>query len=195
MDDPRDVDLWRQVASGDERAFEALFLRYGKRVYNYCFRRTGSWAIAEDLTSSVFLEAWRKRTTLELTGSSLLPWLLGTATNLARNLQRGTIRGEKAVRRLPDPGAVPDFADEVAERADEERLMREVLNLLSELPKKDQEVVHLSVWSGLSHAEVADMLGEPIGTIKSRLSRAKARLRELANRDEAPTGREGSRDE
>ena len=93
----------------DERSLGLLFERHAKLIYNYCFRRVGNWATAEDLVSVVFLEAWRKRGTL-LDPEKALPWLYGIATNVVRNRRRWERRYAAALSRIPpaqrgDPGA------------------------------------------------------------------------------------------
>ena len=79
---PEDVtdeeELWRRVRDGDGDAFGGLFERHAQAVFAYCLRRTGVWAVAEDLVSVVFMETWRKRTSITVE-DSLLPWLYGTA--------------------------------------------------------------------------------------------------------------------
>ena len=161
---------------GDPGAFGTLFERHGRAVYNYCFRRTADWAAAEDLTSVVFLEAWRKRNDVRIAGDTLLPWLYGVATNVLRNRSRSLRRYRAALERLPR-GHEADFADDAAERLDDEAQMQRVLDAYQVLTKRDQDVLALCVWSGLSYEEAAIALDLPVGTVRSRLSRARARLR------------------
>lgn len=185
-----DKDLWALASGGDGAAFGVLFERHARSVYNFCFRRTADWALAEDLASIVFLQAWRHRGT-PLRGESVLPWLLGVALNVLRDHHRSLRRFRNALQRVPPPIEVPDFADDLAGRIDDERVMREILAIVARLPVRDQDVLSCS-WGGLSYEETAATLDLPIGTVRSRLSRAKARLRELAAanghyRDEEPT--------
>jgi RNA polymerase sigma factor (sigma-70 family) len=173
-----DRDLWALAGSGDRVAFGELFDRYARRVYNFCFRRTADWALAEDLTSVVFLQAWRHRAT-PLRGESALPWLLGVAVNVLRDHQRSLRRFHETLKRVPPASNTPDFAEDVAERIDDERAIRELLSIMTQLPTSDQEVLSCS-WAGLSYEDIALALDLPIGTVRSRISRAKTRLRELA---------------
>lgn len=161
---------------GDEHAFGELFDRHARAVYNYCFRRTADWSVAEDLTSVVFLETWRRRDQVRMSGDSLLPWLYGVATNVLRNHRRSLRRHRDALARLPLP-ATPDETEDAAARVDAERRMREVLESIRSLPRRDQEVLVLCVWEGLGYAEAAEALGVPVGTVRSRLARARERLR------------------
>jgi RNA polymerase sigma factor (sigma-70 family) len=166
--------------------FGTLFERHGRAIYNYCFRRTADWAVAEDLTSVVFLEAWRKRTEVRLQGDALLPWLYGVATNVLRNRSRSLRRHKAALARLPR-GHEADFADDVAQRLDDQAQMLSILERVQTLSKGDQDVLALCVWSELSYEEAAIALDVPVGTVRSRLSRARARLHDEA--DVAPQRR------
>ena len=173
-----DSTLWSRFRRGDTDAFGLLFERHAKLIYNYCFRRSGDWAAAEDMLSIVFLEAWRQRDK-ELPPGKVLPWLYGIATNVVRNRRRSELRFAAALRRLPARRPEFSFAEGVDQRLDDERQMRRVLVLLAQLPKREQDVFALCAWSQLSYEDAALALGEPVGTIRSMLSRARRRLREL----------------
>ncbi|WP_067450271.1 RNA polymerase sigma factor [Actinomadura macra] len=188
---PTDAELWVRARDGDEAAFGTLFDRHARTVYNYCFRRTASWSEAEDLTSVVFLETWRRRTAVPLPSGSLLPWLYGVATNVLHNHRRSLRRHRAALARLPAPLPQPDGADEAAARLDAERAMRRVMDSIRTLPRRDQEVLALCVWEGLDYADAAAALGVAVGTVRSRLARARARLRDVpGHRVPEPDGRE-----
>jgi RNA polymerase sigma-70 factor, ECF subfamily len=161
----------------DPAMFGTLFERHGRAVYNYCFRQTADWSAAEDLTSIVFLEAWRRRKEVRIHGDTLLPWLYGVATNVLRNRSRSLRRYRSALVRMPVDHEI-DFADDADERIDDERQMRRVLDAVRLLPKRDQDVLALCVWSELSYEEAAVALDVPVGTVRSRLSRARRRLRD-----------------
>jgi RNA polymerase sigma factor (sigma-70 family) len=180
MTGPPDTELVAAARQGDAAAFGALYRRHARAVYNLLFRRTADWGRAEDLTSAVFLEAWRRREAIRLHEGSALPWLLGVATNLRRNHWRSMLRGRRALARLGEGGREPDFADDAAGRLDDERRMRELLALVGRLPRHERHVLALCDWSGLSYAEAAIALEVPVGTVRSRLSRARRRLRALA---------------
>jgi RNA polymerase sigma factor (sigma-70 family) len=160
-------------------AFGRLFERHARAIYNFCFRRTADWSTAEDLTSVVFLEAWRKRDT-ELLPDKVLPWLYGIATNVVRNRRRTNRRYAAALARFVPPDLPPDFTEEILDRLDDERQMAEMLRLVSRLPRDQQDVLALCVWTGLSYEDASLALGIPVGTVRSRLARARTKLRELA---------------
>jgi RNA polymerase sigma-70 factor (ECF subfamily) len=165
-----------------------LFERHGRTIYNYCFRRVGSWSVAEDLVSIVFLEAWR-RVDKPLPSGKELPWLFGIATNVVRNRRRSERRYAAALRRVPQPSAEPSFADDSDERIDDEELMGSALGLLERVPRREREVFALCAWSALSYEDAAVALEIPVGTVRSRLSRARVRLQEL----DPGIGHEGDR--
>jgi RNA polymerase sigma factor (sigma-70 family) len=172
-----DAELWSRAADDDSDAFAGLFERHARTIYNYCFRLTADWALAEDLTSVVFLEAWRRRR-LQVPGALILAWLLGIAANLVRNQRRSLRRYRSALARVPPPSRDPDFADDVAERVDGERQMTSMLRLLRQLPRRQQDVLLLCDWTGLTYQEASVALRIPVGTVRSRLSRARRSLRE-----------------
>lgn len=175
-----DRDLWERAAAGEYDGFGELFDRHARTVYNFLFRRTASWSEAEDLTSAVFLHAWRRRREIVLDRDSALPWLLKVADYCARNQRRSLRRYLQALDRLQIPrDDQPDHADAVAARVDDERAMGEVRMALLRLPKHEREVVELCIWAGLDQQAAATALGVPVGTVKSRLSRARRRLRGL----------------
>jgi len=97
MTQATDEQLWAHAAAGSPEAFGELYERHARPVYNYCFRRTANWALAEDLTSVVFLEAWRKRESVVFAGESLRPWFLGVATNVLRGRWRSQRRHHAAL--------------------------------------------------------------------------------------------------
>lgn len=188
---PTDAVLWSRARDGDELAFGVLFDRHSRTVYNYCFRRTADWSAAEDLTSVVFLETWRRRGQVRMESDSLLPWLYGVATNVLKNHRRSLKRHRDALTRMPLLPGVPDGSEEVAGRLDAERRMRRVMDSIRTLSRRDQEVLVLCVWEGLGYAEAASALGIPVGTVRSRLARARERLRDdaAAAAEPSPAGR------
>ena len=165
-----------EIRAHPQQAFGRLFEQHSETIYNYCFRQTASWHAAEDLTSTVFLEAWRGRERVVVQGDSLLPWLYGIATNVCRRQRRSVFRGWRAVRRFPPDLDHPDPADDVAGRVDDERRMAEVLSVIDRLPAGERDVVALVVWEELDYETAAAALDIPVGTVRSRLHRARRRL-------------------
>ncbi|MEU6550513.1 RNA polymerase sigma factor [Streptomyces sp. NPDC046915] len=169
-----------RIRAGDREAFAELYEEYARAVYNHALRLTGNWAEAEEAMSETFLAAWRARGTVEPEGGSLKPWLLGIATHKARNANRGVRRRLAFLARSPEPRPVEDFADETAGRIDDARRLALVHDALRRLRRQDREVLTLCVASGLDYQQAAEALGIPVGTVRSRLSRARARLARLS---------------
>ncbi|WP_405600869.1 RNA polymerase sigma factor [Streptomyces sp. NBC_01410] len=180
-----------RIRAGDQEAFGELFDAYARSVYNHAYRLTGDWSVAEDVVSLTFLEAWRLRGKADRDGGSLRPWLLGIATNVTRNARRAARRHAAAVARLPPGEAVRDFADEVAGRLDDTDRLALVQTALATLRRPEREVLALVVWAGLDYAAAAEALGVPVGTVRSRLFRARTKL---AKEVEPPTRRGQVRD-
>src|SRR5699024_6044362 len=135
-------------------------------IHRFALRRTGDPDHAEDVTATVFLEAWRRRRGTVLHQPAALPWLYGVATNVLRNWRRSRRRHDAALERLrhrplPSPRLVEQQAEAVAEA-------RHVLDRLPDLPRRELDVVVLAVWEELSTAEIAVALDIPAGTVKSR---------------------------
>lgn len=181
--DSSDAALWARLRAADATALTALFDAYARPVYNFAFRRTASWASAEDVTQATFVTVWRRAAAHDLPALEhpvALPWLLGVADRESRGVARSRGRRHRLQQRLDSVGGaepfVADHADAVSDRLDDERRMRQVRDAVRVLPRHQRVVVELVVWSGLSLAETATALGVAEGTVKSRLSRAKARL-------------------
>ncbi|MEV7285132.1 RNA polymerase sigma factor [Streptomyces sp. NPDC093252] len=177
------TQLRSRIRAGDPTAYAELFDSYARAVYNHAFRLTADWSTAEDVMAATFLEAWRLRDRVSPEGGSLRPWLLGIATNTARNQFRSNRRyraaaGAAAAAELSL--AVPDHADEVAGRLDDRRRLATVLTSLAALRRTEREVIALCLGEGLDYESAAEALGIPVGTVASRLSRARRKLRTLA---------------
>ena len=198
-----DPSLRIRLRDGDHTAFSSLFDEFAQQVYAHAFRLTGDRSMAEDVTAGTFGQAWRSRRKIEADGGSLRPWLLGIATNLARSARRSERRQRAVADRLRPDTPVPDFADQVADRMEATERVRAVRRAVGLLRRPEQEGVARCVWAGLDYAQTGEALGIPVGTVKSRLSRARARLaRELIKpvpqvRDDRATGaaRPGGRDD
>ncbi|WP_416963229.1 RNA polymerase sigma factor [Streptomyces sp. Agncl-13] len=188
----------KRIRAGDHDAFGEIFDAYARSVYNHAFRLTGDWAQAEDIVSLTFLDAWRLRGKVDEEGGSLRPWLLGIATNVTRNTRRAARRHAAALSRLPRDEVERDFADEVAARLDDTAELALVRAASATLRRAEREVLALCVWSGLDYRAAAEALGVPVGTVRSRLSRARAKLAkhlksvELPLRDGQMKGDRGS---
>lgn len=192
------TDMRTRVRDGDPSAFAELFDAYARSVYNHAFRLTADWSAAEDVMSAAFMEAWRRRSSVEAEGGSLRPWLLGIATNVARSQYRSNRRYRNAAEAAAAAGAalerVEDHAEETAGRLDDRRRIAATLKALSLLKRPEREVLTLCLWEGLEYTEAARVLGIPVGTVRSRLSRARGRFRKLADAELRSEQREKKRE-
>lgn len=182
MDDTALLDLARR---GDEQAFAQLFDRHSDGVFGYAAVRLRSRDAALDVVSYVFAEAWRQRHTIETQAGSLRPWLFAVARNCtARQITANLRRDHRGT--VPEQ-RTPDHADRVAERLDASGVFPAVLEEIDRLPAGAREALTLHVWGAMTYEEIASELGVEVGTVKSRLSRARARLAKVLHPDD-PSG-------
>ncbi|MFD4636660.1 RNA polymerase sigma factor [Lentzea sp. NPDC058436] len=179
---PPDTLLWERIAQGDHAAFTELFERHAEAVWNYAYRLTASWSQAEDLLSATFLTAWRKRGDAQLVRDSALPWLYTVTANRARTEWRASRRALRLVTRLT-PQDERDHADDVAARTDAQRRLAEVVAAIAKLPASEREIAQLCLLGDVSVADAAALLGITESSVRARVSRARARLRDLTPED------------
>jgi RNA polymerase sigma-70 factor (ECF subfamily) len=159
--------------------FGTIFDRHATVLHRYLVRRLGPDE-AESMVGEVFRIAFERRHTYDQSRSTARPWLYGIATNLLAKYRRREARRMHAVARLASQRLPPlDLADGVSRAVDAADLWSRVADAVTALPEVERDALVLHVWEGLSYEEVADALGVPIGTVRSRLHRARARLREL----------------
>ena len=178
MDDrPADADLIAASLT-DPARFALIFDRHYGVIHRYLARRIG-WALAEDLTAAVFLKAFESRERFRPRASSAAPWLYGIASNVLRRHARTEVRRLRAYGRLPRGEAADVDVGAVVDRADAASAAPRVYKALAELHEAERTTLLLVAWADLSYEEVAVALDIPVGTVRSRLHRARGRLREL----------------
>ncbi|WSQ12095.1 RNA polymerase sigma factor [Streptomyces sp. NBC_01231] len=185
--------------SWDEpEAFAVLFDRHADSVHRYAARRLGAEA-AEDVMAETFTTAFQQRFRFNTELADARPWLFGIATNLIGRHRRAEGRRLKAIGRLPSgvPGdqAEETVADRVAARVSAQALRRELAGALARLPARHRDVLLLVAWADLGYEEVARALGVPVGTVRSRLHRARRKVREALGGSDPTAFREESDDE
>lgn len=174
-----DETLWREARAGDPAAYERVYDRHRDRVFGQASRLLRSRLEAEDVTALVFLEAWRRRRDVRIVDGSVLPWLLVTTNNVVRNTRRAAARHRRALDRIAALAPVDDRAERAFESVDTAPERADVREALAALRSSDRDVLLLCVVAELPMAAAAAALGLPVGTVKSRLSRAKRRFAEL----------------
>jgi RNA polymerase sigma-70 factor, ECF subfamily len=175
-----EAETWSRARSGDSASFAALFDRHRDRVFGQALRLLRKPHDAEDVTAMVFLEAWRRRDAVRVVDGSIIAWLLVTTNNVVRNHTRSSHRYRLALSKLSEPAPEPDRTPEVDDALDNRARDRMIRDAFAGLPAADQDVITLCVLEQIPLAEAATVLRVPIGTVKSRLSRAKRRLGDLA---------------
>ncbi|KFG00476.1 RNA polymerase sigma70 factor [Streptomyces scabiei] len=177
--DREDSDARVIERSRDEpELFAVLYDRYADTVHRYAARRLGPEA-AEDLMAETFVTAFQRRHTYDMERADARPWLFGIATNLVRRHRRAEARRFRALARLPAPVEHEEaVADRAVARAGATGVRRELAAALAGLSARHRDVVLLVAWAGLDYEEAARALDVPVGTIRSRLNRARGRLRE-----------------
>ncbi|HSS34195.1 MAG TPA: RNA polymerase sigma factor [Solirubrobacterales bacterium] len=157
----------------EPRTFGLIFERHFSRIHGYLRRRLDD-QLADEVTAQTFLVAFDRRADFDQRRPDSRPWLFGIATNLARNHRRREARELRAIAGMtPDPGF---GVDGVEARIDAERMRGLLAQSLADLPSEEADVLRLLVWAELDQPEIADALEIPLGTVKSRLSRARGRL-------------------
>ena len=160
--------------------FGVLFDRHATVVHRYLVRRLGP-DHAEALVGDVFRIAFERRSAYDLERPTARPWLYGIATNLVAKQRRSEARRFRAVARLAAQRTpTSEFADRVSVDVDAVAVWPRVVDAVTALPEPERDALILHVWEGLSYEDVAGALGVPIGTVRSRLHRARERLRALA---------------
>jgi len=181
---PADVDLIERALRGEREAFAALYSRYQAIIYRFARSMTGSEAIAEDVTQEVFLTLMGNLARYEPERACLSTYLYG----IARNLTRARLRRERRFVNLEDPvalasgsGTWDDSAAVLARAQDLASLRKAIVRL----PSRHREVVVLCDIHGLSYVEAAGVIETPVGTVRSRLHRARQLLVAILRPDAA----------
>jgi len=180
MADDSDAEVIAASLS-EPAAFGTVFDRHAETLLRFLVRRVGP-DTAEELLGDLFRIAFEARTGFDLTRANARPWLYGIGSNLLRHHRRSEGRRLRAMADVVAlPGAVEE--DPVASEVDARSLASGTARLVAELPEGEREVLLLAVFEELSYEEIATALGIPIGTVRSRLNRARGRLRELLGRN------------
>jgi len=168
------TELARRFVAGDERALADIYGRWSSLVYSLAMRSLGDVSDAEDATQRVFVKAWQSRERYDASRASLSAWLVGITRNVIADAHEARARERSITEQLtaitsPGESAAPD-----AELAD--RLV--VADEMARLEPIPRQVVELAFFDDLTHTQIADRLGMPVGTVKSHIRRSLSRLRD-----------------
>ncbi|WP_285706813.1 RNA polymerase sigma factor [Microtetraspora sp. NBRC 16547] len=161
----------------DPEAFAPLFDRYSTMLYRYVSFRLGA-EVAEDLVGETFLIAFRRRGSYDLSYRDARPWLLGIATKLVTRHRRAEVSRYRALERQAPVQTVDGPEEAVTHDLTAEGSRPALLHALAQLSRGDRDVLLLIVWSDMTYEEAARALDIPIGTVKSRLNRARRKVRD-----------------
>ncbi|NIK60874.1 RNA polymerase sigma factor [Kribbella shirazensis] len=172
---PADADV---IRGATREEFALLFDRHAMTIHRYVARRL-STADADDLLSQTFLIAYERRDRYVGPADGALPWLYGIATNLIHRRRRSEVRQYRAYARSEPAGRYygDPLAGEVASRVDAEAAQRALTRALAGLREQERDVLLLYAWEDLGYAEIAAALDIPVGTVRSRLHRARKSVR------------------
>jgi RNA polymerase sigma-70 factor (ECF subfamily) len=165
-----DGDLIARVGEGDAGAFEQLYRRYSRPVFALALRRLGDRGRAEDAVQETFASIWRSAGSYRRERGPGAPWLYAVARNAIVDRRRalGPVPAEPVDEASSDAG--PD------ERAESSWTAWRIHRALIELPEQERKLIELAYWGGLSQSEIADFVGIPLGTVKTRTRSALSRL-------------------
>ena len=177
-----DSELMAEVANGSSVALEELYLRYSRVILSFATRMLGDRQSGEELLQEVFVRTWRQASSYSVSRGTVVTWLLSITHNLSIDELRK--RGRRPVKAsAPDPSllmmnisSTEPSAHELAEVAE---LRKTVSDAMIRLPSKQRIALELAYYNGLSQREIAEALGEPLGTIKTRMRLGLQKLREL----------------
>ncbi|MGB2953234.1 MAG: sigma-70 family RNA polymerase sigma factor [Gaiellaceae bacterium] len=165
-----DSELITRVASRDQEAFDVLYKRYVRPVFGLALRRLGDRGRAEDATQETFASVWRSASSYRPERGAGGPWLYAVARNAI--VDRSRARTDP----VAEPRDTPSSEPEPPERAEAGWVAWRVHRALEELPEHERTLIQLAYWSGLSQSEIAEFLGMPLGTVKTRTRSALSRL-------------------
>jgi RNA polymerase sigma-70 factor (ECF subfamily) len=168
-----DGELIRRVGSGDRMAFEVLYRRYARPVFGLALRRLGDRGRAEDAVQETFASVWRAAGSYRPERGPGAPWLYAVARN-------AIVDNGRARREPPVEGGEEKASDETpADRAESGWVAWRVHRSLAELPDNERIVLELAYWGNRSQSEIAELLGIPLGTVKTRTRTGLARLADM----------------
>ncbi|MBC9711941.1 RNA polymerase sigma factor [Streptomyces sp. TRM66268-LWL] len=178
-----DAEVIRRSLAQPE-LFAQLYDRYAPDIHRYAARRLGDGA-ADDLTADTFLAAFRTRSRYDLSRGNARPWLYGIAANLIGKQRRTEIRALRALARTGTDPLAESWVDRADSRVDAQSAHAPLAGALAGLSAGDRHVLLLVAWADLSYPEVAEALGIPLGTVRSRLNRARRKVRSALGADPA----------
>jgi len=169
--DASDASLLARVLSGDERAMASLYDRYSRVVYSVALRVLRDPAASEDVLQEVFMQIWRNPSSFTAARGSLGGWL----SIVARNRSIDTLRRKRPTVDVDDVALASAF--NLADDAERNLLTQRARAVMVQLPREQRKTLEMAFFDGLTHSEIAEMTGDPLGTVKTRIRSALLTLR------------------
>jgi RNA polymerase sigma-70 factor (ECF subfamily) len=166
-----DAALLMLVQRGDDHAMASLFDRYSKVVYSVALRVLRDPAAAEDVLQEVFMQIWRNPDSFVATRGSLGGWL----AVVARNRSIDTLRRKRPTEQVDDMALASNY--NLADEAERNSIMEKARSVILMLPVEQRKTLEMAFFDGLTHSEIAEMTGDPLGTVKTRIRSALSMLR------------------
>ena len=164
-----DEEAMQLVQDGNPRAFELIYDRHGGAAFSLAYRMVGNRVTAEDITQEAFLSIWRSRLRYDQARGSVRTWVLGIVHNRAIDALRRNVvhdRRRETMEGVEERHEAKERTDVEAARREEARSIRTALDTL---PDDQRRTIELAYFGGFSHSQIADLLNEPIGTVKGRM--------------------------
>jgi RNA polymerase sigma-70 factor (ECF subfamily) len=183
-----DEEVMQLVADGNPRAFELIYDRHGGAAFSLAYRMVGNRVTAEDTTQEAFLSIWRSRVRYDRSRGSVRTWVLGIVHNRAIDaLRRGGVhdRRQEPIEGAEDRFEAPERTEVEVARRDEAAGVRRALDTL---PDDQRRTIELAYFGGFSHSEIAELLDEPVGTVKGRMRLGLDKLRRRLGEGHAAGG-------
>ena len=179
--DLSDAEVIALIASGDSRALEVLYDRYSRVVYSFAVRIVSDPQLAEEVLQEVFFRVWQQGSAFRSSRGSLITWLLSITHNLAIDeVRKRNRRPQKAESETPELvlGSVADASTDIEEEVWLSGVRSVINTALERLPGEQRDVIELAYFRGMTQREIAEVLSQPLGTIKTRMRLGLQKLRE-----------------
>jgi RNA polymerase sigma-70 factor, ECF subfamily len=167
--DLADEEVMQLVQGGNPRAFELLYDRHGGAAFSLAYRMVGNRSAAEDIVQEAFLSIWRSRLRYDQARGSVRTWVLGIVHNRAIDALRRSMvhdRRRETMEGIEERQEAPERTEVEAARREEARSIRDALQTL---PDEQRKTIELAYFGGFSHSQIAELLNEPVGTVKGRM--------------------------
>ena len=184
--DPDDLELHRRLSEGDREAFDELYHRYGPSAYGLAYRLTGQQMLAQDVVHDAFMALWRAPEAFDPARGAFRTFFLSLVHHRAVDTVRREERLRKRTERAAnlEPVAGEDVAEDVVNEAFLGVRRREVREALKTLPAAQRQVLEMAYFQAYTQAKIAEELGIPIGTVKTRTLAAMRKLRRVLYRED-----------